>query len=463
MDGKAIGTASIGEYPNTTSYISYTFSTPGHIELVPRTGLECIEFDMAPGADIDIDLKSTKIYSDYGALDVDESITASAFSSSDMPSWLTLDENGVLTGTVPSDLAPSLLRSSLTYKTGSTGNSTISSGLTFAVLSNVEPTMVLPADENLRNHIHLWGECTDNGDGTHTRTCKACGGTETHEHMWDGGEQVAAATEGAPGTIRYTCNVCGATKEVVDPYENHGTLTKVDAVAPTCTDDGHVTYYVCEVCGLMFWDEDGKNPILDDAAAEIDIADPDSSDPDAYAAWYEEYQKKVAEATDENAQKAADKVVDPATGHDWGEWTLVTAPDGDTPGLQQRVCKNDKSHVEEREAYFIYYDLNGGTLDGATGIVAVIAGKGEVITLPAPARSGYTFDYWQGSTYYAGDEYTVEGNHTFTAQWKAGGSPNTGDGMGALIIALSTAAIAALCVIAVYVVRSRKHQGRHVR
>ena len=463
VDGVQVGWADkYGPGQDTVAKFSYTYFP---VTLTPSSGLEEIVIEVVPGGGIDDELKSVKHFTNYGLVEADAESIASNFSAADLPSWASLDADGNLTGTVPADALPGKVHSKLNYKlstpTGTTA--TISSGITFVILSEVEPTMVLPADENLRNHIHLWGECTDNGDGTHTRTCAACGGTETHEHMWDGGEQVAVATEGAPGTIRYTCNVCGATKEVVDPYENHGTLTKVDAVAPTCTDDGHVTYYVCDVCGLLFWDEDGKNPILDDAAAEIDIADPDSSDPDAYAAWYEEYQKKVAEATDENAQKAADKVVDPATGHDWGEWTLVTAPDGDTPGLQQRVCKNDKSHVEQREAYFIYYDLNGGTLDGATGIVAVIAGKGEVITLPAPVRSGYTFDYWQGSTYYAGDEYTVEGNHTFTAQWKAGGSPNTGDGMGALAIALSTAAIAALCVIAVYVVRSRKHQGRHVR
>ena len=38
--------------------------------------------------------------------------------------------------------------------------------------------------------------------------------------------------------------------------------------------------------------------------------------------------------------------------------------------------------------------------------------------MPEPEREGYTFDYWAGSTYYAGDEYTVKGDHTFTAKWK---------------------------------------------
>ena len=61
---------------------------------------------------------------------------------------------------------------------------------------------------------------------------------------------------------------------------------------------------------------------------------------------------------------------------------------------------------------------------------------GATITLPKPTRSGYTFDYWEGSRYEAGASYTVTGDHTFTAQWKANSttgtdgkdtSPKTGD------------------------------------
>ena len=46
--------------------------------------------------------------------------------------------------------------------------------------------------------------------------------------------------------------------------------------------------------------------------------------------------------------------------------------------------------------------------------------NGTVITLPAPVRDGYTFDYWEGSRYNAGDKYTVNGDHTFKAVWKTG-------------------------------------------
>ena len=84
--------------------------------------------------------------------------------------------------------------------------------------------------------------------------------------------------------------------------------------------------------------------------------------------------------------------------------------------------KEDPSSADEPDPgakqYKITYDLNGGTLDGKTGIVTVQVKEGSTITLPSPVREGYTVDYWKGSRYEAGASYKVEGDHTFTAQWK---------------------------------------------
>ena len=83
---------------------------------------------------------------------------------------------------------------------------------------------------------------------------------------------------------------------------------------------------------------------------------------------------------------------------------------------------------EEDPSYTITFSLNGGTLNGKTGTVTYQCYEGTVITLPMPTRTGYTFDYWKGSRYNAGDSYTVNGAHTFTAQWKSSSaSPKTGD------------------------------------
>ena len=78
----------------------------------------------------------------------------------------------------------------------------------------------------------------------------------------------------------------------------------------------------------------------------------------------------------------------------------------------------------------ITFDLNGGTWEGMTGIVTMDLENGTVITLPEPARDGYTFDYWEGSRYNAGDQYTVNGDHSFKAIWKTadngGGTDDNG-------------------------------------
>ena len=36
-------------------------------------------------------------------------------------------------------------------------------------------------------------------------------------------------------------------------------------------------------------------------------------------------------------------------GHDWGDWEVAVAATATEPGVERRVCKNDPSHVEERE------------------------------------------------------------------------------------------------------------------
>ena len=44
---------------------------------------------------------------------------------------------------------------------------------------------------------------------------------------------------------------------------------------------------------------------------------------------------------------AADTVV-AATGHDWGEWTVVKEATEEEEGLERRTCSNDESHTEEK-------------------------------------------------------------------------------------------------------------------
>ena len=114
--------------------------------------------------------------------------------------------------------------------------------------------------------------------------------------------------------------------------------------------------------------------------------------------------------------------------------TLSIAPDIEgetyTDTIKLTVTDPDDSGDDdepEKATYTITYDLNGGTLDGQTGVITEQHKEGEVITVKdAPTRTGYKFDYWEGSKLYPGDKYTVTEDHTLKAVW----SRNSGSGTG---------------------------------
>lgn len=68
--------------------------------------------------------------------------------------------------------------------------------------------------------------------------------------------------------------------------------------------------------------------------------------------------------------------------------------------------------------YTITYIANGGTFAGGQTEISSQHKYGEVIAIKAePTWAGHTFQYWQGSVHHPGDQYTVVGDHTFTAIW----------------------------------------------
>ena len=81
----------------------------------------------------------------------------------------------------------------------------------------------------------------------------------------------------------------------------------------------------------------------------------------------------------------------------------------------------------DAEKFVITFDLNGGTLDGKTGQIKKSYNGGSIITMPEPSREGYTFEYWKGSKYEAGQKYKVTEDHLFVAQWKKSETPSNGN------------------------------------
>ncbi|MCR4610938.1 MAG: hypothetical protein K5644_03470, partial [Lachnospiraceae bacterium] len=123
------------------------------------------------------------------------------------------------------------------------------------------------------------------------------------------------------------------------------------------------------------------------------------------------------------------------------------------------------------QGYTLYFDLDGGTIDGQSGSIEYIGlVDGDVITIPGPPeKAGYEFLYWEGSRYYPGDQYVVHGQHNFKAVWKeayGSGSSKYGKGSRLLtgdnamsIYSLAAILILAIIVVSVSVVQARKKQS----
>ena len=146
------------------------------------------------------------------------------------------------------------------------------------------------------NYATVW---SSDADG-HWHACTRCGDkADEAAHTPDR----AAATETDP----IKCTVCGY---VITPALGHiHTLNKVEAKAPTCTENGSIEYYVCSGCGKLFADAAGK--------AEI----------------------------------TANDVVDKATGHDYknGVCTRCGAKD---PNYKPPVKENPFVDVSESSVYY---------------------------------------------------------------------------------------------------------------
>lgn len=88
---------------------------------------------------------------------------------------------------------------------------------------------------------HSFGGWFSSGDG-HTRTCSACGASESAGHTWDGGTVTTAATCTAAGSVTYTCTACGATKTGSVEAKGH-------SYGPWASVDGSSHSHSCTSCG----------------------------------------------------------------------------------------------------------------------------------------------------------------------------------------------------------------------
>lgn len=357
-------------------------------------------YTLTPGQEVDIQLDPTVICHERhqeAGITHDTVEKYELFDNGDpstyrLPAGLILSADGRITGTVEEEVSETPVKAYVNMYIKDYDGYPWAIPLNFYIVPEIT-SMDLPDLKMLVFHAHTFGEWTDTGDGeTHVHVCDACGNEEASPHHWDDGVVVTPATGTAKGMMAYTCEDCGAIKrEEIEPH----TIVKVDEVPSTCIEQGTIEHYECEDCGKPFEDAEGTVLIEDASTLLLPLGD-----------------------------------------HTWGEWELVKEATPSADGEEKRVCsvcgEEETRPVKYNTVYFsVSFDLNGGTLDGKTGTVTMEIEKGTTITLPAPTREGYTFDYWKGSRYAAGDSYVVEDDHTFTAQWKEnGGSGGNGDSGG---------------------------------
>lgn len=115
-------------------------------------------------------------------------------------------------------------------------------------------------------HTYASHKCED----TATCTKAECGYVKpAGQHSWNDGEVTTPATCTTDGVKTYTCKVCSETK--TEPIKASGhSLTKVEAVAATCTEGGNNEYYTCSVCKKVFKaDKTTETTVVDETLAAL--------------------------------------------------------------------------------------------------------------------------------------------------------------------------------------------------
>ena len=144
---------------------------------------------------------------------------------------------------------------------------------------------VIPAGHSLTKTEAKAATCTEDGNNAYY-TCSACGkifkdaeGTQettfkneilaASGHTMTKTDAKAATCTEDGNNAYYTCSACGkifkdadgktaTTVETEKIAATGHTMTKTEAKAATCTEDGNNEYYTCSACGKAFKDADGK-------------------------------------------------------------------------------------------------------------------------------------------------------------------------------------------------------------
>ena len=158
-------------------------------------------------------------------------------------------------------------------------------------------------------------------------------GDPTHNHEWKVTESVEATCTQA-GRKTWKCSTCGTV--YMEEYEPKGHKpVNVAAKPATCTESGNTAGQKCSVCGKVL---SGLQTI-----------------PATGHNWFREEYTAPGCETEGTGKfvcrncKRWYRETYPAIGHDWDEWQEIQPATASVPGVEERVCRNDASHREQRE------------------------------------------------------------------------------------------------------------------
>ena len=216
--------------------------------------------------------------------------------------------------------------------------------------------------------------CTEDGNSAYW-TCSVCGKffsdengkNEIEKDSWvikAKGHSLTKTEAKAPtctedGNSEYwTCSICnkffsdeeGTTEIEKDSWviEAKGhSLTKTEAKDPTCTEDGNSEYWTCSVCGKFFSDEDGTTEIEKDSwiieakghsLTKTEAKDPTCTEDGNSEYWTCSVCGKFFSDENGTTEIENDSWIIDAADHSFGDWTVTKESTCTEAGKQMRVC-----------------------------------------------------------------------------------------------------------------------------
>ena len=285
--------------------------------------------------------------------------------------------------------------------------------------------------------------CTE--AGSREKVCANCGDKITEEtpatgHAYGDWIVVKEATEDEEGLERRTCsNDASHVEERTIPRLAHvHDLTKTEAKAATCTEDGNAEYWTCSKCGKIYSDAEGMTEIsleatvihalghtwgteytvdkeatcTEEGSESIHCSVCGESDPTtaraipktehAYSAWTVVKEATCTEAgsREKVCANCGDKITEetPATGHAYSAWTVVKEATCTEAGSREKVCTNCGDKITEEipatgHAYGDWTVVKEPTCTEVGSREKVCANCGDKITEEIPA-TGHAWSKW---------------------------------------------------------------------